>query len=84
MAALPQCPNFREKRCERSELVLMGEDERYYKFFCRQCKLLWVWSKPKQRAEAKEISRVKKLQELSERERGRIAKFYAPKKGWAT
>ncbi len=83
MAQLPKCPNWREKRCERSDLVLMGEDERYYRFFCRTCSLFWVWSKDKQRSEARELARVKKLQELSERERNRIAVFYAPKGGWA-
>lgn len=83
MAQLPQCPNHREKRCERSELILVGEDERYFKFHCKCCKLFWVWSKPKQRAEAAELNRIKKLSELSQREQAAV-RFYAPAKGWVT
>lgn len=83
MAALPQCPNYREKHCERSELILVGEDDRYYRFHCKCCKLFWVWSKPKARGEAQELNRVKRLNELSQRQQEAV-KFYAPAKGWIT
>lgn len=84
MAKLPPCPNFKEKRCEQDELVCVSEDGKYYRFFCRNCRLFWVVSKDKTRAQAREANRVKKLQELSEQERERMRRtvFHAPKKGW--
>lgn len=83
MAKIPECPNFREKNCPRSELILLEENEACYKFYCKACHLNWMVSKPKTREHARELNRIKKLAELSERERGQILTFAAPRGGWA-
>jgi len=82
MARIPDCPNHVEGRCPRSELIFLSEDEKCFRFHCRTCKLFWAVSKPKHADYARELNRIKKLEELSEKERGRIATFYAPAGGW--
>jgi hypothetical protein len=52
VADLPRCPNFLERSCERSELVLLKETDQVRHFFCRNCKLDWVVSRSKVKAQA--------------------------------
>lgn len=72
MAQMPACPNFKEKNCPQSELIMLEETDACWKFHCKCCKLLWMVSKPKTKDHARELNRIKKLAELSERERGKI------------
>lgn len=85
MAEVPQCPNFKEGRCERSEIVLLGEAATHWSFFCKCCKLCWIWSKPNTRGRAREEVRTKRIREANHRERMQArqsVRFYAPAKGW--
>lgn len=86
MANLPQCPNFLEKKgCQRSELKLAGENQKFYTFFCNCCKLMWVWSKPRERAAARynvELARIEKASAADREASRRTSSFIAPVGGW--
>lgn len=86
MAELPTCPNFERKQCERSDLVLAGEQDKFWNFICRTCHLFWVLSKPRTKAEGKYRSEVSRMEKATESDRKLAAmpkKFYAPRGGWA-
>ena len=72
MAAIPDCPNVREKHCPRSQLIILGEDERCYKFHCRTCGLFWVVSKDRSKQQAREANRIRRIEQLSEAEREKM------------
>lgn len=86
MARLPDCPNYREgKGCPRSDLILAGENERFYAFHCRTCGLQWMWTKPREKAAASYENEMKKVREKTEQYRKqeeRAVAFSAPKGGW--
>lgn len=68
---LPSCPNVKDGVCERSELRLVGENDKAWFFHCITCKLCWTVSKPRGSAEARyrnQVDRVKRAsdQEISE------------------
>jgi hypothetical protein len=58
-------------------MIFLSEDEKVFRFHCRTCGLFWAVSKPKHSDYARELNRIKKLAELSERERGRIVYSFA-------
>ena len=66
---IPVCPNHKEKRCERSELRLMGENDQAFLFHCTCCKLIWAVSKPREKASARWVNRMKQVKQLTEAER---------------
>jgi hypothetical protein len=84
---IPKCANWREGKCERSDIVMSeARDGKSYILFCRTCKLLHVWSRSKVKAQARAQVQEKRRNEMSAREREqakRAVKFYAPKQGWA-
>lgn len=62
--------------------MLVSEDDKVHRFWCRTCNLMWMVSRPKHSSYARELNRVKKLQELSEAERGKVTRFISPAGGW--
>lgn len=85
MAELPQCPNFRDGKCERSEIILLGEADTHYSMYCKCCKLCWIISKTRTKGRAREELHMKNIREANRRERmqaKQVVKFYAPAKGW--
>ncbi len=49
MPELPQCPNFKEGTCPRSDVIIEREGDTFFTFRCRTCKAVNVW--PKERDE---------------------------------
>ena len=87
MAKLPECPNFREKNghCSRSDLILGGETETFWDFYCKTCGIKWVVSKPRVKQSAaydREIERVKQRTAQQREQESRALVFGAPKGGW--
>ena len=84
MAQLPSCPNHREGRCDRSEIVLAGESEFVWKLICRCCHLTWVLTKPKVKEKGKYDAAIDRLEKATQadREKSRIRTFGPPRGGW--
>lgn len=87
MAQLPECPNFREKNghCSRSDLILAGETDTFYDFFCKTCGIKWVWTKPRTKQAAayeRDLARVRERTQKYREETERPVVFGAPKGGW--
>jgi len=49
----PICPNFRERACAQSEVVLCVETDDSYCFQCRTCKGKFILTKPRYEHKAK-------------------------------
>lgn len=49
----PVCPNFRERSCQQSEVVLCKETDDAFLFQCRTCKCRFIETKPRYDAKAK-------------------------------
>ena len=85
MAQLPLCPRFREGTCSKSDLILAGESEKFYTFYCRSCCLEWVWSKPQVKQAAayeRDMERVRQRTQQYREQEARARVFGAPKGGW--
>jgi len=65
---LPQCPNVKEQFCERSNLRLVGEDDKAWFFHCLTCKLCWTVSKPRTAEMARYNNQADKVKRINERE----------------
>lgn len=75
----PPCPNFVKRRgCERSALVLRGEQDDSWTFECQTCKLVWVVSKPTEivRSRLFQAEEEKRRQAEAHRRRDSRTKFF--------
>ena len=85
MAQLPTCPNFREGKCPKSDLILLGESDKFYSFYCHSCFLEWAVSKPRTKQAAayeRDLQRVKQRTAQYREQEARAKVFGAPKGGW--
>lgn len=69
-----------QHNCERPDLRLIAEDDRFRRFFCMTCHLDWVVSRSKLKAQAREEERLSRMRRLSEQESRRVSvsgRYYA-------
>ena len=71
---LPECPNVKEKHCQRSELRVAGENEQAWFFFCKTCHLCWTVSKPRTSEKAKWETQMERVKKLTDHEREQASK----------
>lgn len=71
MAQIPECPNVREYKCPKSDIVNGGEtkDGKADILICRTCKLLWMITKPNTKRQASYERKIETMQKATERER---------------
>lgn len=77
MAEIPQCPQFKERGCERSELRLVKESDTHFIFRCACCELDWAVSKYKSVAAARHENAARKIQRITEAERANPRRRYS-------
>ena len=72
---------FPEHHCERPDLRLVAETERFRRFFCMTCHLDWIISRSRARAAAQEENRLAAIRTMTEAERRAnrktFGKYYA-------
>ena len=73
MADIPECPNYREKKCARSDPVYAGEtrDQSADVIICRTCNLLWMVTKPRTNRRAAHENKIERMRQATERDRER-------------
>jgi hypothetical protein len=62
-----------QHNCERPDLRLIAEDDRFRRFFCMTCHLDWVVSRSRAKAHAREEMRLSQMRRMSEQESRRVS-----------
>jgi hypothetical protein len=78
----PVCPNHKKGTCERSDPVILAQDDEYYQFGCRTCRCGYVFTTPHGKARAQWKLEMDRRRELQLTNRDRHVFFIAPQGGW--
>ena len=68
------CPSHREGKCERSDLRLLSETDKFRHFFCRTCKLDWIVTRSKEKARAREDVAARRIAQATNADRQALAR----------
>lgn len=73
---IPRCPNNKQSAsiCERSELRLLGENEKSFLFTCSTCSLFWSVTKDKTKDQGRWEAQMRRIQKASEIEQDKARK----------